>query len=204
MPDLQSICKLLHFGLQWKIAIYYLLSITCSPFLISIVGEITLCLGGKQNLLPKLKAENLDAHFSHCLWEVSTTTISLGYSVAPALNFDAEKQGGSGWWLSQQQHWVSRTSSFWFFSGILKCPEAMTVEPDVLSIQAATAIASHSHQIPLLLCKIFFSGLGHFLSPWSQPTCESSFPAIQVILWTIQNPNLLVAAPDNFWHLPLR
>ena len=134
MPDLQSICKLLHFGLQWKIAIYYLLSITCSPFLISIVGEITLCLGGKQNLLPKLKAENLDAHFSHCLWEVSTTTISLGYSVAPALNFDAEKQGGSGWWLSQQQHWVSRTSSFWFFSGILKCPEAMTVEPDVLSI----------------------------------------------------------------------
>ena len=122
MAVLQSICKLPHFGLQWKIAFYYLLSITCCLFPISIMDEITLCLGGRQNLLPTLKAENTECSlFSVPLWNQSTitTTTRLGYSDAAALNFDGKKQGGGRWWLSHWQHWISRINSFWFSSGAL-------------------------------------------------------------------------------------
>lgn len=120
MAVLQSIRKLPHCGFQRKIAICHLLSKTCSPFLISIVGEITLSLGEKQNLLPTLKAESTACSlFSVPLGSQSTNTTSHGYSDAPALNFDRKKQGGRGWWLSQWQHGISRTSSFWFFSGAL-------------------------------------------------------------------------------------
>lgn len=170
---------------------------------------------GRNHLMSVWKAE-LATHtqgwkhwmltFLSAFWKPEHNHNSLGYSDARALNLDGKKQGGSGWSLSQWQQWISRTSSFWFFSGALSVQKQWQWNQSAQHPRCSSCgiMSSQATPHPFCLYTIFSGDLPTVLSPWSQPISEPSSPAFQVILWTIQNPILLVSATDNFWHLPLR
>lgn len=178
----------------------------CSPFSISIVREITLCLGGKPTLLPTLKAVNDECSlFPTPLWSQSFTQTRLGYSDAPALNFDGEKQGGGGWWLSQWQQWIPRSSSFRFSSGawsVWRQCQWGTRHAQHQPVFRSSGIMSLPGALSLV--QSFSVDLAIVQSPWPPPISDPGSSASQVILRTSQNPILLKSAKDNFWHLQLR
>lgn len=159
----------------------------CSPFSTSIVRETTLCLGGKPTLLPTLKAVNDECSlFPTPLWSQSITTQPrLGYSNAPALNFDGEKQGGGGWWLSQWQQWIPRSSSFRFSSGAWSVWRQCHWGADMLSTsQSSGAVASCPCQVPYLWYSLF---------QWTWPLFNLPGPH--------QFPILVLQHPRWFWEL---
>lgn len=162
----------------------------CSPSTISIVREITLWLGRKQNLLPTLKPKN-DACslFPVSLWSQSTITQTrLGYSMHLSWTLMEKSKvvvgddDGCGWGWSQWQNWIPRSSSFRFSNGpwnVWRQDWWVTRHAQHHPVLRSSSILSSPGEVHFWY--IFFSvSLDPVQSRWPRSISEPGSPAFQV------------------------
>lgn len=182
----------------------------CSPFTISIVREITLWLGRKQNLLPTLKAKNEACSlFPVSLWSQSTITQTrLGYSMHLSWTLMEKSKvvvgddDGCGWGWSQWHNWIPRSSNFRFSSGpwnVWRQDWWVTRHAQHHPVLRSSSTLSSPGEVHFWY--IFFQWVWTLFSP---PGPDKFLNLVlQHSRWmrTIQNPILLKSVKDNFWHL---